>query len=209
MAIPLHQFLTDFNAPDRPRDEGAGISVLRPVEPPSKAAAASDIAQRVEEAFARGEEAGRDAARAEFENKLVEQRGSAEERLAAERQKWTREQADRLSQQLAAAMQELEAGIAASVHNILKPFLEASLRQRMVEALAENVRTLLANDRDAVLRVSGPEDLMTELGNRLGAHNAAIEYEKTQGADVRVCAGRTVMETQMQAWIDRFDRDRG
>lgn len=207
MAIPLPQFLVEFGTDDEIQEQGEAASVLEPVDPPPYSSAGDLASARIEEAYARGEEAARTAARSEYEQSLTEYRENAEQHLRSERLKWTVEQADRLSEQLSMSMKALEAEIAASVANVLKPFLTSELRNRMVEGLSESIRVLLSHDRNTVLHVRGPDDLLTELRGRLTAVPDSIKFESSSGTDVQVCADRTVIESQIQTWIDLFKEE--
>jgi len=101
-------------------------------------------------------------------------------------------------------MQELTATLAGSLARILKPFLVETLRQQVVDGLLEKLGVLLAHDEDVVVRISGPQDLLDSLREKLGSFPTSVEYIATEGADVRVVANHTVIETQLQAWFQRI-----
>lgn len=202
MAIPLARFLHDFGAPTgAPNSQQAAPAA--PAEPPS-GLMADATARRLDEAHERGEEAGRAAARAEYEQELAKIHSRADQELAAERRKWTVEQAEELAAQLGSAVEALEARLAGSVARVLTPFLDAELRAEMVRALAENIRSLLSSGRHPSLHISGPEDLLASLRDKLGGCPAAVEYEPNEQVEVRVVADATLIETDLQAWTERF-----
>ena len=104
----------------------------------------------------------------------------------------------------AAALSQLQSEIADGVARILKPFLVLSLRDQVLDALSETMRTVLKDDKP-LLKVSGPEDLLEALRERMGQDEASISYEAAPAVEVSVVADHTVIETRLKAWIDRFD----
>lgn len=203
MGMPLSRVLRDFRA----------VAVASPpeAEPISAAAAAGAcptnddvLTARLREAHAIGEEAGRCAARVEYERELAEHRARAEGHLAEERQRWTQEQADELTARLTCEIEALEARIAGPVARVLTPFATAALRDMMVRELSESVSKLLSGGRHVRLRISGPDDLLGCVRDRLGACPAAIEWEPGEQVDVRLIADDSMIETEIASWIDRF-----
>jgi flagellar biosynthesis/type III secretory pathway protein FliH len=200
MGIPLSRVLLDF---------GAVQSVLPPAGdgPPGAAAAIHDQAEAVfgklDEAYARGVASGRAAAEAEHQQRLAEAIARAAEQHAAERALLVSGQAEQLAARLSSAVETSEARIADTVGHILTPFLSAELRNKSVEALAESIGTLLSGGNAVSLRISGPDDLLAALRERLGASPAAIDWQPGDRADVTVCADDSVIETEIQSWLDR------
>ena len=199
MAIPLARFLVEFG-----RDEPAAAAPdLEPVAPPP-APAAEALAARTEEAFARGEEAGRTAAEAEFRDRLAALQAEYEQSLKDRRAAWTAEQAEVLADKVALGLKQLEAGIADPLAAVLRPFLANALRSQVLEGLCGAIATLLAEGRHAAMRISGPEDLLDAVRARLGAFPASVEFQTSDAVDVSVRTGTTHIESQMRACLDLF-----
>ena len=201
MGVPLSRVLLDFGAA-KPASPAANQSSPRGVIPvcdPDQ-----DVAARLDEAFARGEAAARIIADAEHDRKLAEAIARAEAQHAAERALWTGEQADALAARLSAAVQALEARIADMVGRVLTPFLTAELRSRSVEALAESIGALLSGGNHPALCISGPDDLLSALRERLGVGPVAVDWQPNGQVEVTVTAEDSVIETEIQSWIDRF-----
>ncbi len=202
MNIPLSHVLVDFGRPAptaAPDEPGRNV----PESPPGFISE-EQAAITANEAFARGEQAGRKAAAAELETRLAEARADAEGRLAAEHQKWRSEHADELAARLASGLDELESRLASAVARVLTPFVSAELRAGMTDALVESIRTLLSGGSKAPLRIQGPEDLLDELRAKLGTVPVAIDWEQSGDADIRVIADQTTIETEIQKWVGRF-----
>jgi hypothetical protein len=155
-------------------------------------------------AFLRGRYQGLDDARAEFEAKLKAAEESFEERLAAERASWAAEQGALLADKITTAVDSLSNDIGDSVAAILAPFLEEKLRVRIVEELLRSLEKVLKGGRPATLKISGPDDLIQVIRQTLGASSSAIEFEVTDAVDVQVVADHTIIETQLEAWLQRI-----
>lgn len=163
-----------------------------------------NTAELVREAEERGRREGRAEAQAELEHALAEERARSDERLAAERQAWVRDEANRLASQLASAIEALEGRLVERVARILTPFLIETLRSQMLAELRLALSTLLTDRQERIIRISGPEDLLSALSGELDKYQAAIEFVPGEGPDVSVVAGDTVIETQLAAWSQRL-----
>jgi len=163
-----------------------------------------DKPEPIAAAFLRGRYQGLDDARAEFEAKLQAAEASFEERLVAERALWTVEQGGQLAERIGIAFEALNTEVGDSVAAILAPFLEEKLRVRIVEELLRSLEKVLKGGRPATLKISGPDDLLQSIRQTLGESSAAIEFEATDDVDVRVVADHTIIETQLEAWLQRI-----
>src|SRR5262245_48357037 len=129
MAVPASRFITDVG----PKKAVAAASqpALPQPEPPS----ARDESKlfnkhdrntpqdRINEAHAAGVAEGRAAAAQEWSRKLDEQRAFYEKQASLERVTWASREADRLTEQLAGAMHDIETRIADTAAELLRPFL--------------------------------------------------------------------------------------
>lgn len=204
MGIPLRQVLSDFGlaAPDA---DSVAVPAAAGVASPPQIDIESERERELSAAFARGEEQGRAAARAELEQELEQQRAATDARVAEERERWVAEQGQPLASALTAAVEELEAGIAGAVARVLGPFLKAEARDRMTAALTERVRALLSGRDGAPLTISGPADLLDAMKTGLGETRTAVDFQPADGPDVRVSVGDTVIETAIAEWWARLD----
>jgi len=161
-------------------------------------------AERIAAAFLRGRNEGLDTARAEYQSKFSAAEVSFEERLAAQRSLWAGDQGAVFAERIDHAFEALRTDVGDSVAAILAPFAEEALRARIVEELLRTLEKTLKGGRPASLKMSGPEDILESIRRTLGDSAAAIEFEVTDDIDVRVVADRTVIETQLGAWLQRI-----
>lgn len=145
---------------------------------------------------------GLEAARAEAAVERDEAQRAFDEHLAAERQKWTVEQGEALTEKLTAAVQQMQETLAECVGQVLRPFVLELLRRQMLADLIEAVSSLSAAHEGLAVKITGPADLLACLKERFAALPLAVDYETGEGADVRVVAAKTIIETRLQAWID-------
>lgn len=203
MAHPVAQYLVNFGVVDggalRGEVSGGNDAPDRQEVPAHDDAGRTVLAAR-EEAFVEGlAAAGR-----EFEALLAKEREEFAMRLAAERETCIRQEAEKLSDKIKAALDMAEASIAASVARILRPFVDDAVRRKAVDELVEHVAALFRGRERPCIEIRGPEDLLAALQERLPPSTAAIEYLPDDSIDVRVAAGETMIESQLALWIARI-----
>lgn len=160
-----------------------------------------DPAARVKDAYARGLADGKAEAEAELQARLEEQQRQFEDRLAAERQFWAADQVDRL----AAALAEMQAGIADAAARVLKPFVTTQLRQVAAAELLECLDVLISKDHQIRLHISGPEDLLELIRQRLATKAIVADFVPSPDYEIRIEAGQTILETRLQAWMAKIE----
>lgn len=212
MAVPASRFIADLG----PRKSGGGpgssvVPHLRtPEAQPTPEAlqlfsmlSKSDPEQRVTDAHAKGLEEGRAAVEAAWSEKLEEQRLFHEKQLSVERLTWASREAEKLEQQLTAGLARLQTQIADTVADLLKPFLIGAARRDAIDALARTLETMLSEG--ATVEISGSEDLLRVLREKLSGKNVAIVFTPADSPEVRATAGQTILETQLGMWIAKVE----
>ncbi len=201
MARPVAEFLVQMELDG---SEPAALFIPTEVDltPAWPEEAKEDPQAEIEAARDEGYAAGIEAAAAQHEAQLAHAHEQFVAELATAREAWAREEGDRLREQLATALLALEATFADAVGRVLRPFVVAALRQRMVDKLIDSVRTIAGSADKAVIQILGPADLLEILRQHLQAAPATIEYVTQDGVDVRVVAEQTSIDTQLKAWID-------
>jgi hypothetical protein len=199
---PVAFYLMDFGSKERhlpgQLDEAAASSFSFEDAPQE------DMSLLLEEAAARGREEGKEAVRADYEQQLAEEKSQFEKTLAQERNRWVDDEGAKIEAVVTAAFERLEIEIAACNERILQPFLEMVLRRQVIDALVENLSIMMSSEQHSLIRISGPGDLLSALQAKLPAFSGAIEFMPDESCDVTVIADQTIIESQMQAWIDRI-----
>ena len=202
-ALPASGYLVEFCASNDGADDSAGpISAF--VAGGNAIFATHRPTTPTERAYDEGVASGRAAAKADCEARLEEQKAAFEKDLAAARHAWSREQGERLAQQVSASLQGLETKLAEITVRLLSPFLSEQVRQSAIEDLRASLADLLMREPGGAISVSGPEDLLTALRAGL-ADTSAVTYVVSNTCDVRVTTGQTMIETRLSAWLGRLE----
>ncbi len=142
------------------------------------------------------------AALAAAEAARLEDQQAFEARIAAMREEWTLQEADRLASGFKDALDGLGAQLSDALAPILAPFVEEKVRAHALRDLASLVQQQMALGSGAI-RISGPQDLIDALDARLGAASG-ITFTPAATAEVRMEADGAVIETQLEAWRHRL-----
>lgn len=202
-ARPVAEYLADFC----PQPLAETLSEIRHGDPcldVTDAPAEDDPLTLIQKARDEALTEGYAAAHAEYEARLLQDNLAFEARLAAERERWTHQESERLSEDIKAAIAVAQSNIAGSVERILTPFVAGALRHRMADLLAENIGVLLGGKEQSVIEIHGPEDLLAMLREKLAAITGAIGYFPDDLIDVRIVAGQTMIESRIEAWLERI-----
>jgi hypothetical protein len=202
MARPVAQYLASFEPPH----------VVPPVEvelPEPVEDLPLELAEEDSEALAEALRAvafadGVASTQGAHEAALQQERLRFEAQLSDLRERWVREESARLSQEITRAVAGLADAIAASAARVLRGFIGEALRRKAIDALAEDIRQLCADPAYRMIEISGPDDLLADLRERLGDFGAGFEWKSAASIDVRVVAGPTTIETRLEAWLERL-----
>lgn len=189
-AVPAASYLTEFGIQDVP-----GASAEK------AGAAQKELQSKIDDAFARGEKAGRAAVQTEFDAKSAGQQALYMKRLELERHKWAISTGEDLATRLQAGLKDIENNLADAAARILRPFLEEELHRRTIAELQTNLEALISTEPTVGLQISGPADILDALREKLGEKApAGITFEVTDGADVRSVTGQATVETRLKEW---------
>jgi hypothetical protein len=206
-SFPASRFLNDIGPKKTAGEEPAKADERSGPEPLQLFAVAdrNSPAHRITAAHARGFAEGMAAAEEEWRIRLEEQQAFHEKQLALERVTWANREAERLTEQLTKGLQDLETAIGDAVADLLKPFLTAAVQRRAVNDLIQAIEIVLQKDEGVALEICGPEDLLQLLREKLSGKNIALLFSPGDGPEVRIIAGQTVMESQLQDWVSKIE----
>ncbi|MGA2044492.1 MAG: hypothetical protein ABSG83_14105 [Roseiarcus sp.] len=204
--IPIAQYLNQFG-----RVNGARIDPPHdgPAARPRVLSVPADsvplnIDAQLGEAVERGRQEGLAAARAEFAAAILAERKELEERDAARRLAFQANEYARFGEKIENAMAAIEDGLAQTVARILKPYLSEAVARQASEALSDALSRILSRDAPSLIKITGPEPLLGLLREKMAAHPVTVEYVASTGVDVTVEANQTIIQSQLQAWIDHI-----
>lgn len=154
--------------------------------------------------FEDGRQAGLAEARAELEEQLARLHAEHAAALEGARQAWNDEIATRLAAQIPQALDTIGDQISDTVGRLLRPFLEAELRDAANRALIAQITPLLNGADGALVRVSGPA-LLLETLRRVFPSDGATIFEETEATEVTIQLGETMIETRIAPWIAKLE----
>jgi hypothetical protein len=184
----------------QPQPEPEPVIEVRPKPNPLQEQAAL-VRAAVEKA--RAEE--RAAARQEWDQHLTQERARFQVELNRERSKWVAQQAEAIAIGISEAFAAIEERLSSQIANIIRPFVTDAFRSQALQETQAALKVLLSGTRDAVIRISGPEDLLRALKSRLGEEGAAIEFRPSDDAEVAVVASDTSIQTRLGVWKSRLE----
>jgi hypothetical protein len=206
IAHPVSRYLMQFaiEEDNEPALADAFDGALQPLYPKIEEPEVNHAAL-IEAARDEGRAEGHAAAQDLYEAGLANQKSDYEKRLQEERASWASEEGAKLGLCLTNAIAQFEERLAESVDAVLRPFLIESLRRQIIDELLSDIGVLLASDEPPAIEISGAADLLAALQAKLSETAAAIDYKPNDSIDVRIIAHHTIIESQLRAWIDRFD----
>lgn len=203
--ISAAKFITEFGAEGKPKE----TAYVWPTQKQALNAAAGNTraAPRTDDAYERGVAAGKAAILAEIETRVEAERVYYKQQLELERFTWANREAEKLAEQFAVGIREIETNVANITARILKPFLAESAHRQAIAELLEALEILIGKNQGMTLEIFGPEDLLQLIREKLRDRNVAALFSPGDDVDVRVVAGQTILETSLGAWMDQLRRE--
>jgi len=195
--VPIANFLVDFGNKDLSLELGS--PALTPVLPMVEEV---NWGERLEEARARGFEEGRQAAEAEIETRLAEQKAETEQDIAAARASWCAEAGPQLADQFTNAVREMEDRITGAIERLLRPFLVRAVRIHAVNELRATLEEFVGKNPGIALEISGPEDLLDAVRESLPESLKEVSYAANDAREIQVKAGTALIETRISNWLE-------
>lgn len=189
--VALANYLPRFGSP------GPAVTGIESIAP-------EPVVDLIAEAEARGRRAAEEEAETRIAGLLAAERAGAEARLAEAREEWVNVESERLAARVVEACRQLESGIAAAMIRVLTPFLATAARRVAIDDLVRTLEGLLADGEHRAIRISGPEDLLAAIEAKLPPAAGAVAFAPAAATDVTVIADKTIVTTQIGAWVDRL-----
>jgi hypothetical protein len=203
--ISAAKFITEFSTEGKPKE----MPHVWPTQAQAfkTAAASARSAPRADDAYERGVAAGKASVLADIETRLEAERARYAQQLELERFTWANREAEKLAELFATGIGEIETNIANITARILKPFLAENAHRQAIAELIEALETLMGKNQGMTLEIFGPEDLLELIREKLRDRNVAALFTPSDGVDVRVVAGQTILETSLGLWMDKLRRE--
>ena len=174
-------------------------TTLQPAHVQQKAAAALE-----EEAYARGSEEGYARAKAEFTEKLEQEKQALEAKAADDRQVLLNETAAKIAADIAEVGDQLQSRIADVAARILEPMISSAVQKQAAASFIDHLAAITTDARRPVLRITGPSELLELIRSKLGVRAIAVEMRPGPEIEASITIDQIVLETQLKAWTDRL-----
>lgn len=177
--------------------------IMAEVMPVVERAPEPSIEERLAAEYARGVRAGREEARLAAAEEMEVQVTAMRSEAAAAREAFEEEQAERLSQGIAAAAETLTHRLSDALLQVLEPFLQEAVCDQAIRHFSATLRELLTGNTVA-FEVSGPKELLERVMTALGPLSGAVRAREGETPELQAVLGDTVIETQMADWLRRL-----
>jgi hypothetical protein len=161
-------------------------------------------AEAIEAARLEGMAQGRDEVTAEMDARLAEQEAAFEVRLAQARQDWATRDGARLAAAMLQGLDGMRDDVLAATAEALKPFMIESVRQKAVAELSRAIDDMLLRDPEIGIVISGPEDLLKVVEERLSERAGSFTFKPAESAEVEVKAGAALLSTRIAPWVEKI-----
>lgn len=208
MSGSIADLISDFSNPAP--SEGFGIGILRRVRQAAEPEVSvpepvvdqqADLIRSVEERI-RAEE--REKARRQLDEALSAEQERHREEMAVQREIWVEQEALQLSSQIINAIGNLETLLSERAARILAAVIPEALRQSAIAEFNEVLGKILSGENATLLRVTGPEDMLSAIKAGIVMRDGIIEFVASDAVELTLVAGDTTIQTQFDAWSERL-----
>ncbi len=116
---------------------------------------------------------------------VAAERARFEQEMEAEREAWIGPAGAQITDQHLEGLGRIEAFLSERVASILRPFVSDAMRQKTLEELEGTLATILSGGEAKLLKITGPEDLLLSMKDRMGSHGDAIEFCSGEHVEVK------------------------
>jgi hypothetical protein len=210
MNSSLARYLRDFGAESAP----AAVHFEAPppveIEPdfPAVEHAVVQVDLEVERqiAYDEGFQAATEQLAADHAAALAELQEKHAADMEAQREEFEGGVADYLAKALPELTERVSAELAEAAIRLLAPILKSQMDREAVTELAEQMKPFLAKETLEQIQVHGPEHLCDLLREKLEDAAGAVECHLSDGPDVRVELGDTLLVTRLSAFAADLER---
>ncbi len=201
MTKPLALFLADFGRPALPLP---GLPSFGGDDDILELQAGPDLDEQLAEARGQGHAEGEAAGRAAADAEIAALGASHEAHVEALRNAWIAEQGEALAGLIRDGLRDVETAIADALAAVLEPVLADGMRAKALDEVRDAIGTLLAGDRGAVVRVTGPADLVDAVQAALGPAPGVDFAADATAVELTVLAGDTTVRSVLEPWAERL-----
>jgi hypothetical protein len=210
MNSPLARYLRDFGAEAAPAEvlfETPSHVDIAPEFPALESFVEQvDLEAERQQAYDEGYSAATESMAAANAEALAELQQKHEAEIEAQREHFEGGLADYLAKALPELSIRISGELADAATRLLMPVIKQELEQKAVEELAEQLKPTLAKEVLEQIRVMGPDRLCDLLREKLEEAGNAIEFSPSEGPDLRVEIGDSLLVTRLSVFAADLER---
>lgn len=203
-ADKVARLLTDFDRPELPKARSRVVPFDHALHSTARPAAPKPQAVPVDDGYQRGLAEGYANARAEFEQKLNDERNRFNAQIEDEQRGALSDAAAKIVSDIGEIGPQLQAKIADVTARVLEPFITNVVQRQAAASFVERLSSIITDTRRPAVRISGPSDLIEMVRSQIGAKSGSVELRVEAVPEVSIVVDQIVLETQVKIWADRL-----
>ena len=161
-----------------------------------------DMSAKLAEAYARGREEGLAEGRVEASGRHAIELAAAREQTETQRQEFHLNEYAELEAAIRSGLTQIEETIGAAVTRIVAPFLSQAVVKHAVDELAKAIARLCAGGSSRLIKICGPERVLTLLRQRIVDLPIEVEYVEDEGVNTVIEANATQIVAELRPWAE-------
>ena len=205
MSTPIASHIPVLSAP-KFKTFGAYDAALADVlEPADDLPPEPSVEDRLQAEFERGLAEGDARMRKHFETLLDQERSEHARLLEEEKTRFDMREAANISAAIEGFVDVVEQRLSYSVAKLLQPFLKERIVEQLVAAFASNLRQLTEDDHDKIIRLRGPEALVSRVLEQLPMLRDRIDIQHAEQVELVALFDETTIETRLAQWLSQVE----
>lgn len=202
MTRGINDCLTDFTT-----DTGATTKDLQDMQEvismlPKGYGEGGDWITRIFEAYENGFAEGEEAAKAGTEERIKKIREELEVELSEREAVFKKGEGEKLEQAFQQSLVEIEGRLSLTIAEILIPFIEDRARESAVSSLVQVLKRQLSESPEAIVEVSGPQQLFDLFGTKTGDLSNTIKFSQNSSTDLVLKVSDMRLSTGLTEWCE-------
>jgi hypothetical protein len=177
-------------------------SGARQSPPAGEPAKSEDMSVKLAEAHARGREEGLAEGRLEASDRHAAELAAAREQAETQQQEFRLNEYAEIESAIRSGLRQIEDNVGAAVARILSPFLAQEVVKRAVDELVKAIARISASSSPGLIKIRGPERLLTLLRERIADLPIEVEYVEDDRVETVVEANSTQIVAELRPWAE-------
>lgn len=167
------------------------------------------LEEQLQAEYERGLAEGSDRTMAHFQAILEQEREEHARQLKDERDRFDMRESANVSASIEGFLNVMEQRISYSLSKLLQPFLTEQIVDQLVDAFAGNLRQLTEETEGKMIRLRGPETLVSRVLEQLPALRDRIDVQHADQVELVALLDETTIETRLGQWLGQLEALKG